>query len=130
MGESQHEGNHRDGDRANNVVTNLEWCTRKENNAHKQLFRRSSEMTEPFVPIEDLAKHFTVSISTVRAWVRQGLIPKETYIKVGNTYRFSVSKVVEALTSAPKDEPEKVEPPEEPNTPVQLELDLNPDKDI
>lgn len=88
-------------------------------------------MTEPFVPIEDLAKHFTVSISTVRAWVRQGLIPKETYIKVGNTYRFSVSKVVEALTSAPKDEPEKVEATiEEPNIPVQLELDLNPDKDI
>jgi len=88
-------------------------------------------MTEPFVPIEDLAKHFTVSISTVRAWVRQGLIPKETYIKVGNTYRFSVSKVVEALTSAPKDEPEKVEAAvEEPNIPVQLELDLNPDKDI
>jgi len=88
-------------------------------------------MTEPFVPIEDLAKHFTVSISTVRAWVRQGLIPKETYIKVGNTYRFSVSKVVEALTSAPKDESEKTEPePEEPDAPVQLELDLNPDKDI
>lgn len=88
-------------------------------------------MTEPFVPIEDLAKHFTVSISTVRAWVRQGLIPKETYIKVGNTYRFSVSKVVDALTSAPKDEPEKVEAAvEEPNIPVQLELDLNPDKDI
>jgi hypothetical protein len=88
-------------------------------------------MTEPFVPIEDLAKHFTVSISTVRAWVRQGLIPKETYIKVGNTYRFNVSKVVEALTSAPKPEPEKIEPkPEEPDAPVQLELDLNPDKDI
>jgi hypothetical protein len=88
-------------------------------------------MTEPFVPIEDLAKHFTVSISTVRAWVRQGLIPKETYIKVGNTYRFNVSKVVEALTSAPKPEPEKTEPkPEEPDAPVQLELDLNPDKDI
>ena len=88
-------------------------------------------MTEPFVPIEDLAKHFTVSISTVRAWVRQGLIPKETYIKVGNTYRFSVSKVVEALTSAPKPEPEPEKPePEEADAPVQLELDLNPDKDI
>lgn len=88
-------------------------------------------MNEPFVPIEDLAKHFTVSVSTVRAWVRQGLIPKETYIKVGNTYRFSVSKVVEALTSAPKPEAEKPEPPvEDPNAPVQLELDLNPDKDI
>lgn len=89
-------------------------------------------MNEPFVPIEDLAKHFTVSVSTVRAWVRQDLIPKDTYIKVGNTYRFSVSKVVNALTAAPKDEPK--EPVPEAATPqpepVQLELDLNPDKDI
>lgn len=88
-------------------------------------------MSEPFVPIEDLAKHFTVSISTVRAWLRQGLIPKETYIKVGATYRFNVSKVVEALTSAPKDEPEKIVPVEDPKAPVQLELDFsNPDKDV
>jgi len=88
-------------------------------------------MNEPFVPIEDLAKHFTVSVSTVRAWVRQGLIPKETYIKVGNTYRFNVTKVVNALTAAPKDEPEKPEPKvEAEEAPVQLELDLNPDSDV
>ena len=55
-------------------------------------------MTEPFVPIEALAKHFTVSVSTVRAWLRQGYIPKDTYVKVGNTYRFNVSKVVAALS--------------------------------
>jgi transposase len=86
---------------------------------------------EPYVPIEDLAKHFTVSISTVRAWVRQGLIAKETYVKVGTTYRFNISKVVESLTAAPKDEPEKTEPTEEADAPVQLELDFtNPDKDI
>jgi transposase-like protein len=90
--------------------------------------------TEPFVPIEDLAKHFTVSVSTVRAWVRQDLIPKHTYVKVGNTYRFCVSKVVEALT-APAPAPETVQeaPPEAPaedDTPVQLELDFNnPDED-
>jgi DNA-binding transcriptional MerR regulator len=90
--------------------------------------------TEPFVPIEDLAKHFTVSVSTVRAWVRQDLIPKHTYVKVGNTYRFCVSKVVEALT-APAAAPEPVqetptEAPAEDDTPVQLELDFNnPDED-
>jgi DNA-binding transcriptional MerR regulator len=33
-------------------------------------------MVEPFVPIEELAKHFAVSISTIRAWVRQGHIPQ------------------------------------------------------
>lgn len=89
-------------------------------------------MNEPFVTVEDLAKHFTVSISTIRAWVRQGLIPKDTYIKVGATYRFCLPKVIDALISAPKDEPEEVKP--EPvlveDVPVQLELDLNPDKDI
>ena len=88
-------------------------------------------MNETFVPIEDLAKHFTVSISTVRAWVRQGYIPKDTYIKVAGTYRFCIPKVVAALTAAPKDEPEKPEPkPAAAPAPVQLELDLNPDQDI
>lgn len=89
-------------------------------------------MNEPFVPIEELAKHFTVSVSTVRAWVRQGLIPKDTYIKVGATYRFCVPKVVEALTSAPKSEPQEPTPEPAPTeeAPVQLELDFNPDKDI
>lgn len=87
---------------------------------------------EPYVPIEELAKHFTVSVSTVRAWVRQDLIPKHTYIKVGNTYRFSVSKVIEALT-VPAPEPVQETPapaPAEDETPVQLELDFNnPDED-
>ncbi len=56
-------------------------------------------MNGPFVPIEDLSKHFSVSVSTIRAWVRQGHIPKNTYIKVGNTYRFSIADVSSALTN-------------------------------
>lgn len=94
-------------------------------------------MSEPFVPIEELAKHFSVSISTVRAWLRQGLIPAHTYIKLGNTYRFSVSKVVDALTTrneqepAPKVQPVQENVQEDELEPVQLELDLgDPDKDI
>ena len=59
-------------------------------------------MNEPFVPIEDVAKHFSVSISTVRAWVRQKHIPKSTYVKIGNTYRFRVGDVADALTTAEK----------------------------
>jgi uncharacterized protein YjcR len=54
--------------------------------------------SEPFVPIEDLAKHFNVSISTVRAWIRQEHIPKDTYIKICSTYRFRVGDVANALT--------------------------------
>lgn len=67
----------------------------------------------PFVQIEDVAKHFAVSTATVRTWLRNGTIPKDTYIKVGYIYRFDLPKVVEALTSAPK----------------QLELDFNQDDD-
>jgi|TARA_R110000822_G_scaffold138106_2_gene275636 excisionase family DNA binding protein len=89
-------------------------------------------MSEPFVPIEELAKHFTVSVSTVRAWVRQGHITKDTYLKIGNTYRFNISKVVDALsTNTPKDEPEVPKIVEAPDAPVQLELVFNdPDEDI
>ena len=87
-------------------------------------------MSEPFVPIEELAKQFTVSVSTVRAWVRQGYIPKDTYLKIGNTYRFNVPAVIKALSSVPKDEPETPKAVD-PRDPVQLELIFdNPDHDI
>lgn len=88
-------------------------------------------MSEPFVPIEELAKHFSVSVSTIRAWLRQGLIPAHTYIKVGNTYRFGVSKVVEALTGPREETKPQVQAEEDENAPVQLELDLgDPDQDV
>jgi|TARA_R110000744_G_scaffold243036_1_gene360047 excisionase family DNA binding protein len=85
-------------------------------------------MAEPFVPIEDLAKHFAVSISTIRAWVRQGHIPKSTYIKIGNTYRFNMTAVTAALTT----EAEEVAHNELPAAPteVQLEFDFNADDDV
>ena len=92
------------------------------------------------VPIEDLAKHFMVSVSTVRAWVRQGLIPDETYIKVGGTYRFCIPKVVKHFMEMPKTDKSDLTDadnsvgsstaPEEEDTPVQLELDFTPDQDI
>ena len=47
-------------------------------------------MNEPFVTIEDVAKHFSVSVSTVRAWVSQK--------HIGKTHRFRLSDVTEALT--------------------------------
>ena len=75
-------------------------------------------MEPKYVPIEDVAKHFSVSVSTIRAWVRQEQIPQETYIRVGNTYRFCIPDISEALTNkktAPdinvdEDEVEAVEP--------------------
>lgn len=49
---------------------------------------------ELFVPIEDVAKHFSVSISTVRTWIRSDLIPA---LKLGGVYRFKISEVEAAL---------------------------------
>ena len=62
-----------------------------------------------YVPIEDVGKYFSVSISTIRAWVRQNQIPKDTYIKIGNTYRFCVDDVANALTKAEDPEEEVLE---------------------
>jgi excisionase family DNA binding protein len=63
---------------------------------------------EGFVPIDEVAKYFSVSISTVRVWIRKKRIPKHTYIKLGTTYRFKISAMEEALTAENKssDEPE------------------------
>jgi excisionase family DNA binding protein len=51
-------------------------------------------MTLRFVPIEDLARTLTVSVTTVRSWVRTGLIPGDTYVKIGNTYRFDKDAII------------------------------------
>lgn len=86
---------------------------------------------EPLIPIEDVAKHFTVSVSTVRAWVRQGHIPRSTYVKIGNTYRFNLAEILASLTKSPSAEPQPEPVTTNEPQPVQLELDFsNPDKDI
>jgi excisionase family DNA binding protein len=52
-------------------------------------------MTEDrYVAINDIAEHYTVSISTVRAWIRDSKIP---YLRVGKTFRFKLSEVDAAL---------------------------------
>jgi len=67
----------------------------------------------PFVSIEEVAKYFGVSVSTIRVWVRKKEIPTDTYIKVGRTYRFHLAQLTAAMTAAPK----------------QLELDFNHDEE-
>jgi len=62
-----------------------------------------TEAKSPFVTIESLAQYFHVSVSTIRAWVRQGHIPETTYIKLGNTYRFNRDQVADALTLMQKE---------------------------
>ena len=53
---------------------------------------------DAYVPIDDLAEVLNIKTQTLRTWVRQGHIPKETYIRVANTYRFNIPQVLKALT--------------------------------
>jgi hypothetical protein len=79
---------------------------------------------EAFVPIEGVAKHFSVSISTVRMWIRQNVVPS---LKVGGVYRLKLSAVEEALRNIHSSE-EPIEPAI--GERVQLEINFNPDEDI
>jgi excisionase family DNA binding protein len=71
-------------------------------------------MAGPYVPIEEVAKHLGVSVSTIRKWIKETHIPRSAYIKVGNTYRFDVAAVIAALT--PVDSAEENAPAVRPAT--------------
>jgi|TARA_R110001632_G_scaffold142698_1_gene258647 excisionase family DNA binding protein len=79
---------------------------------------------ESYVPVEDVADHLSVKVSTIRQWVNKGFIPRSTYIKVGYTYRFNLPAVIEAL--------KQEEPVEEQEGQIteQLELDFNEEQDL
>tara|TARA_R110000803_G_scaffold63924_1_gene124667 strand:+ start:2242 stop:2454 length:213 start_codon:yes stop_codon:yes gene_type:complete len=56
-----------------------------------------TEETVPYVNINKVADYFNVSVSTVRKWVHSGQIPKNTYINIGEVYRFRLADVEAAL---------------------------------
>jgi predicted site-specific integrase-resolvase len=56
-----------------------------------------------YVNIDALAEFFSVKVSTVRAWLKQGRIPPKGYIKINSTYRFHIPDVIAAM----KEEAEK-----------------------
>jgi excisionase family DNA binding protein len=78
---------------------------------------------ESYVPVEEVAEQLSVKVSTVRQWVNKGFIPKSTYIKVGNTYRFSIPAVIEALKQEGSSDTQE----EKGQLTQQLELYLNED---
>jgi len=81
---------------------------------------------EAYVPVEDVAEHLSVKVSTIRQWVSKGFIPKSTYIKVGYTYRFSIPAVIEAL----KQEEPSTDHEQEGQITESLELDFNEEQDL
>lgn len=90
-----------------------------------------STQLNTLVPVDVLAKHLAVKPTTVRTWVRSGDIPPDTYIQIGNTYRFDVPAVVDALKKR-----EKVYIPETATEKPSVEANVvfqqsdNPDDDI
>jgi excisionase family DNA binding protein len=77
---------------------------------------------ESFVSIDALAKHFSVSVSTVRGWVRYSLVP---FLKVGGVYRFKISEVEQALRAISSS---TQEPPLPSGT--QLAFNFDPSEDL
>jgi len=58
------------------------------------------KVVENYVDIDALAEYYIVSVSTIRTWIRLGLIPAYSYLQVGKTYRFRVAEVDAALRAA------------------------------
>tara|TARA_B110000483_G_scaffold222253_1_gene279054 strand:+ start:3085 stop:3318 length:234 start_codon:yes stop_codon:yes gene_type:complete len=62
-----------------------------------------SDIETPYVNINKVADYFKVSVSTIRKWVHSGQIPADTYINIGEVYRFRLDDVEAALTAASKE---------------------------
>jgi len=65
-------------------------------------------MTPALVSIREVAQHFMVSERLIRNWMKQGRIPKNTYVHIGQTYRYDLNAVSQALLSdLDEDAPDK-----------------------
>ena len=64
---------------------------------------------DELVPITVLAKKLYVSTPTVRLWIRHGVIPKDKYMVVGNTYRFDAEGIIQYMLDDTNTEDAEVE---------------------
>ena len=83
-------------------------------------------MDEDFVTIEQVAKHYKVSISTVRAWIRQDIVP---HLKLGGVYRLKYSAIEKAFAERAKDTPEAPQPVTAVVAPEEAVV-ISPDQDV
>lgn len=50
----------------------------------------AEDFNEPWVSLEQVADHLTVSKDTIRNWIKKGLLPA---YRVGKMYKFKLSEV-------------------------------------
>ena len=81
-------------------------------------------MDEPYVTIEELAKHFSMSVHTLRKWLQKGELPA---LKLGRVYRFRISEVEAYLKNKSQDLNDELGAPEQ----LSLDFDIDdPNEDI
>jgi excisionase family DNA binding protein len=56
-----------------------------------------TDKVTPYATLEQAAKFFQVSLSTFRSWIQKGIVPRDSYIKLGSVYRFDMPAVETAL---------------------------------
>jgi hypothetical protein len=80
------------------------------------------------VPIDAVASALGVTVPAVRNWVNDGKIPQDTYIKMGNTYRFDLERILKILLykveAMPEEKPVTPHPVTVVVTDDNLDLDL------
>ena len=53
--------------------------------------------SESLIDINEVSKFFNVSLSIIQSWIKKDIISKESYIKVGSTYRFQLTAVIKSI---------------------------------
>jgi len=86
-----------------NAVTVLMQSTKQRLGIRIAPDHKEKVMSDNFVPIGDVADKFSVSKHTVRQWLRQGKIPEDLYVKIGNTYRYNLQGIENAFLNTNKD---------------------------
>ena len=65
--------------------------------------------------VQEVAKYFGISESTVRLWVKKGTIARDCYIKADLTYRFDISAIEKHLRGGKFEEDKSEEKPSHEN---------------